>query len=155
MPSLSQPSLATSESDSIRVTRSVSDVLKAKGQQGQHPEQEQPQLTSMSDNAKLISSRKTKEERRLSNRQKLLSLKRHSGYLKRPEILETVYSVEEDGDGAQQQQLQQQQHEYQQQQQQSQTVDQEQQQEKLVGAGNGERADKDESPPTVSGPGGE
>ena len=123
MPSLSQPSLASSEFDSIRVTRSVSDVLKAKGQQGQHPEQEQPQLTSMSDNAKLISSRKTKEERRLSNRQKLLSLKRHSGYLKRPEILETVYSVEEDGDGAQQQQLQQQQqHEYQQQ---SQAVEQE------------------------------
>ena len=152
MPSLSQPSLATSETDSIRVTRSVSDVLKAKGQQGQQPEQEPQQLSSMSDNAKLISSRKTKEERRLSNRQKLLSLKRHSGYLKRPEILETVYSVEEDGDGAQQQQLQQQ-HEYQQQQQ-SQTVDQEQQQEKLVGAGNGERADKDESPPTVSGPGG-
>ena len=112
---MSQPSLATSESDSVRVTRSVSDVLKAKGQQGQQPEQEPPQLASMSDNAKLISSRKTKEERRLSNRQKLLSLKRHSGYLKRPEILETVYSVEEDGDGAQQQQLQQQQHEYQQQ----------------------------------------
>ena len=43
----------------------------------------------------------------MSNRQKLLSLKRHSGYLKRPEILETVYSVEEsveDGEGAQQSQ---------------------------------------------------
>ena len=40
-----------------------------------------------------------KEERqRISNRQKLLLLKRHhSGFLKRPEILETVYSVEEDG----------------------------------------------------------
>uniref|UniRef100_A0A0K2TWB8 Uncharacterized protein n=1 Tax=Lepeophtheirus salmonis TaxID=72036 RepID=A0A0K2TWB8_LEPSM len=42
--------------------------------------------------------RKTKEERRISNRQKLLSLKRHSGFLKRPEILETVYSVEEDAE---------------------------------------------------------
>ena len=132
MPSLSQPSLAnptsapaeslSPESSNVRVTRSVSDVLKAKGQQGQQPEQEQQQLASTSDNAKLISNRKTKEERRLSNRQKLLSLKRHSGYLKRPEILETVYSVEEDGDGAQQQQLQQQQHEYQQQ---SQAVEQE------------------------------
>ncbi len=46
--------------------------------------------------------RKTRDERqRLSNRQKLLLLKRHhSGYLKRPEILETVYSVEEDGDSS-------------------------------------------------------
>ena len=43
------------------------------------------------------SRQKSKEERRLNNRQKLLSLKRHSGFLKRPEILETVYSVEEDG----------------------------------------------------------
>lgn len=44
--------------------------------------------------------RKAKEDRqRISNRQKLLLLKRHhSGFLKRPEILETVYSVEEDGE---------------------------------------------------------
>ena len=50
-------------------------------------------------------NRKAKEERqRISNRQKLLLLKRHhSGYLKRPEILETVYSVEEDTDNVQQQ----------------------------------------------------
>ncbi|XP_023333595.1 uncharacterized protein LOC111705328 [Eurytemora carolleeae] len=39
---------------------------------------------------------KVKNERRMSNRQKLLAMKRYSGYLKRPEILETVYSVEED-----------------------------------------------------------
>jgi hypothetical protein len=35
-----------------------------------------------------------KNDRRISNRQKLLSMKRYSGFLKRPEILETVYSVE-------------------------------------------------------------
>ena len=51
-----------------------------------------------------LNGKKTKEERRISNRQKLLALKRHSGFLKRPEILETVYSVEEDGDAQQQQQ---------------------------------------------------
>ena len=38
-------------------------------------------------------------QQRISNRQKLFLLKRHhSGYLKRPEILETVYSVEEDSE---------------------------------------------------------
>ena len=56
-------------------------------------------------------SRKSKEEssrQRISNRQKLFLLKRHhSGYLKRPEILETVYSVEEDSEQQQQQQQQQ------------------------------------------------
>ena len=38
-----------------------------------------------------------KMERRAKNREKLMSMKRYSGFLKRPEILETVYSVEEDG----------------------------------------------------------
>ena len=33
-------------------------------------------------------------EKRAKKRQKLLSMKRHSSLLKRPEILETVYSVE-------------------------------------------------------------
>ena len=37
-------------------------------------------------------------EKRAKKRQKLMSMKRYSGLLKRPEILETVYSVEsEDG----------------------------------------------------------
>ena len=37
-------------------------------------------------------------DRRAKNREKLMSMKRYSGFLKRPEILETVYSVEsEDG----------------------------------------------------------
>ena len=173
VPSLNQPSLAGSASeslpDNIRVTRSVSDVVKAKGQQPPpgHAEQGSPQHPSSAtnDNSKLISNRKTKEERRLSNRQKLLSLKRHSGYLKRPEILETVYSVEEDCDGLQQhqQQQQQQQQEQQQQQQQQQqrcqTQEQQQQEksEKPEGAGSGECAEKPssmESPPTGSGSGG-
>ena len=52
----------------------------------------------MNQAGKPLNGRKTKEERRISNRQKLLALKRHSGFLKRPEILETVYSVEEDGE---------------------------------------------------------
>lgn len=51
-----------------------------------------------------MAGRKTKEERRINNRQKLLLLKRHSGFLKRPEILETVYSVEEDTEQVSQQQ---------------------------------------------------
>ena len=39
-----------------------------------------------------------KFDRRAKNREKLMSMKRYSGFLKRPEILETVYSVEsEDG----------------------------------------------------------
>ena len=81
----------------------------------------------------------------MSNRQKLLSLKRHSGYLKRPEILETVYSVEEsveDGEGAQQGQ---QHRQYQAQQEKA---------EKLEGAG-AERKEcaETESPPTGSGSG--
>ena len=36
-------------------------------------------------------------ERRPKNREKLMSMKRYSAFLKRPEKLETVYSVEEDG----------------------------------------------------------
>ena len=40
-------------------------------------------------------------EKRAKKRQKLMSMKRYSGLLKRPEILETVYSVEsEDGNEA-------------------------------------------------------
>ena len=42
-------------------------------------------------------SLRIKMERRAKNREKLMSMKRYSGFLKRPEILETVYSVEEDG----------------------------------------------------------
>ena len=37
-------------------------------------------------------------ERRARNRAKLMSLRRYSGFLKRPEILETVYSVEDPED---------------------------------------------------------
>ena len=37
-------------------------------------------------------------ERLAKKREKLLSMKRYSGYLKRPEILETVYSVEDPDD---------------------------------------------------------
>lgn len=37
-------------------------------------------------------------ERRARNRGKLLAMKRYSGFLKRPEILETVYSVEDPED---------------------------------------------------------
>lgn len=37
-------------------------------------------------------------ERRARNREKLLAMKRYSGFLKRPEILETVYSVEDPED---------------------------------------------------------
>ena len=37
-----------------------------------------------------------KMERRAKNREKLMAMKRFSGFLKRPEILETVYSVEEE-----------------------------------------------------------
>lgn len=84
----------------VKVIRSISDVVKVKDQA---QPVEQPQQ------GKQLSGRKTKEERRISNRQKLLSLKRHSGFLKRPEILETVYSVEEDSESAQQQIQQQQQ----------------------------------------------
>ena len=40
-------------------------------------------------------------DKRAKKRQKLMSMKRYSGLLKRPEILETVYSVEsEDGNEA-------------------------------------------------------
>lgn len=101
VPSLSQPSLTNACSSSssnaaaateISVTRSISDVIKITGGQGQQPCDQNKQQQQ-------LPGRKTKEERRLSNRQKLMSLKRHSGYLKRPEILETVYSVEEDADG--------------------------------------------------------
>jgi hypothetical protein len=91
-------SVAETSGGGIKVTRSISDVVKVQVEAGkQSPPTEVKQLNG----------RKTKEERRISNRQKLLSLKRHSGFLKRPEILETVYSVEEDGESAQQQQQQQ------------------------------------------------
>jgi hypothetical protein len=56
-----------------------------------------PVLRSISDND---DRRKCliKFDRRAENREKLMSMKRYSGFLKRPEILETVYSVEsEDG----------------------------------------------------------
>ena len=41
-------------------------------------------------------------ERRPKNREKLMSMKRYSTFLKRSEKLETVYSVEEDGTGGKQ-----------------------------------------------------
>ena len=54
---------------------------------------------SISDNEENEKNRslRMKMERRAKNREKLMSMKRYSGFLKRPEILETVYSVEEDG----------------------------------------------------------
>ncbi len=86
------------EQGGVKVIRSISDVVKAREQQQQ--QQQQPKRSSI--------GIKTKEERRASNRQKLLTIaKRHSGFLKRPEILETVYSVEEDPTADQQQQQQQ------------------------------------------------
>ena len=89
----------TSSLTEVKVIRSISDVVKARGQVS-------PQLCSKECKTPL-SARKTKEERRISNRQKLLTIaKRHSGFLKRPEILETVYSVEEDGEGGEKQQRQ-------------------------------------------------
>ena len=102
-----------SQETEVKVIRSISDVVKAK---------ESNNTTITTTTAKLNSAaRKTKEERRISNRQKLLTIaKRHSGFLKRPDILETVYSVEEDGE--QQQQQQQQQKDEQQQQQQQQMI---------------------------------
>ena len=65
--------------EAVKVIRSVSDVVKSN------------EVSTSSETGKPLNGRKTKEERRISNRQKLLALKRHSGYLKRPEILETVY----------------------------------------------------------------
>ena len=58
-----------------------------------------PVFRSISDNEekKKTQSLRMKMERRAKNREKLMSMKRYSGFLKRPEILETVYSVEEDG----------------------------------------------------------
>ena len=56
-----------------------------------------PVLRSISDNDDRKKCR-IKFDRRAKNREKLMSMKRYSGFLKRPEILETVYSVEsEDG----------------------------------------------------------
>ena len=52
-----------------------------------------PVLRSISDN----DDRKKcwiKFDRRAKNREKLISMKRYSGFLKRPDILETVYSLE-------------------------------------------------------------
>ena len=56
-------------------------------------------LRSISDNDEKEKNKslRIKMERRAKNREKLMSMKRYSGFLKRPEILETVYSVEEDG----------------------------------------------------------
>ncbi|TRY62529.1 hypothetical protein TCAL_16618 [Tigriopus californicus] len=104
----SSTSSGTDTCNEIRIIRSISDVVKVNGQQ----QRLSTVNTSLGDGnspnktaepPKQLSGRKTKEERRISNRQKLMSLKRHSGFLKRPEILETVYSVEEDGDLQQQQ----------------------------------------------------
>ena len=83
--------------EEAKVIRSVSDVVKTSNE---CPPTTTPSATStnLENQAKPLNGRKTKEERRISNRQKLLALKRHSGFLKRPEILETVYSVEEDGE---------------------------------------------------------
>lgn len=56
-----------------------------------------PVLRSISDNDERKHCR-IKFNRRAKNREKLMSMKRYSCFLKRPEILETVYSVEsEDG----------------------------------------------------------
>lgn len=56
-----------------------------------------PVLRSISDNDERKHGR-IKFNRRAKNREKLMSMKRYSCFLKRPEILETVYSVEsEDG----------------------------------------------------------
>lgn len=58
-----------------------------------------PEFRSVSENEEKEKNRslRLKMERRAKNREKLMSMKRYSGFLKRPEILETVYSVEEDG----------------------------------------------------------
>ena len=115
----------------VKVSRSISDVVDKQRQEAvidcrrkqQQQQQQQQQATSETADQqqqlqqKQLAGRKTKEERRISNRQKLLLLKRHSGFLKRPEILETVYSVEEDSEQTQQQQHQ---HHHKQQQQQQQ-----------------------------------
>ena len=96
----------------VKVMRSISDVVKSKGGVQQQlssgstssgsgqPSSAPENPERSSKEQKTLTGRKTKEERRISNRQKLLTIaKRHSGFLKRPEILETVYSVEEDGEG--------------------------------------------------------
>lgn len=104
----SSTSSGTDTCNEIRIIRSISDVVKVNGQQQRLSTANTSSGDGNSPNKtveppKQLSGRKTKEERRISNRQKLMSLKRHSGFLKRPEILETVYSVEEDGDLQQQQ----------------------------------------------------
>jgi hypothetical protein len=54
---------------------------------------------SISDNEEKEKTKNTKMTDRLAKkREKLLSMKRYSGFLKRPEILETVYSVEDPDD---------------------------------------------------------
>ena len=54
---------------------------------------------SVSDNEEKDKTRNSKMTERLAKkREKLLSMKRYSGFLKRPEILETVYSVEDPDD---------------------------------------------------------
>ena len=96
LPLSSTPIVTTNdEAEGTKVARSVSDVVTRPS----------PPSNSSASEAK-PGTRKGKDERaRISNRQKLLLLKRHhSGYLKRPEILETVYSVEEDGEAQAEQQ---------------------------------------------------
>ena len=54
---------------------------------------------SISDNDEKEKAKNAKMTERLAKkREKLLSMKRYSGFLKRPEILETVYSVEDPDD---------------------------------------------------------
>ena len=54
---------------------------------------------SISDNEEKEKTKNSKMAERLAKkREKLLSMKRYSGFLKRPEILETVYSVEDPDD---------------------------------------------------------
>ena len=54
---------------------------------------------SISDNEEKEKTKNSKMTERLAKkREKLLSMKRYSGFLKRPEILETVYSVEDPDD---------------------------------------------------------
>ena len=106
---LATPSVNTNDEANVtKIARSVSDVVR---DLRQSPPNSSSSIAASTSEAKQ-GTRKGKDERariNYSNRQKLLLLKRHhSGYLKRPEILETVYSVEEDGEQQQQQQLEQQ-----------------------------------------------
>jgi len=108
VPTLKGPGQPLSVAEAARVSRSISDVVKVREQQSL--ERKLQQLKQRQDQQQHHQLQKRKEERKMTNRQKLLTIaKRHSGFLKRPEILETVYSVEEDAEGNQQQVQQQQQ----------------------------------------------